>query len=247
MYVQQHPRHNVTTMEASTAAATAADGGSNPMLVVVWGGIGAGKSIGALQLFEVLGVRDDGFAKVGVDDLVELVPEYRAAVESGDAETKAGAYMKYRDTAKKLKRPTLVTAFEQRRNIYLEWTYEGNLIKFAKGEDAELPFVAAGYDVVLLYVACRDLEGILRNAATRERTIPEDTIRKYNQHRSKHFVEAANGLHGLAAAAQSRSALRAFVIERKTADDAGSLREVSSALPVEISAEATDEHAWAID
>lgn len=153
--------------------------------------------------------------------------------------------MKYRDEAKKLKGPVLAAVFEQKQNIFLEWTYEGNLVKFAKGEDAELPFVVAGYDVVLLYVACPDLEGIVRNAAKRERSIPEDKIRKFNLNRSKYFVEAANGLHRLAASSQ-QSALRTFVMERKTADDVGVLYEVTSALPLDVGTQPTDGEAWGI-
>ena len=222
------------------------DAAAAPMIVVVWGGIGAGKSTGTAALLEALGVPEDAFVKVGVDDLVELVPAYRAAVESGDPAKKEAAYMKYRGEAKKLKAPTLAAAIEGRRHIFLEWTYGPNLEKFARGEDAELPFSTAGYDVVLLYVACPDLEGILRNAAKRERTIPPETIRKYNLNRSKHFVEAANGLHGLVAAAAEQSALRAFVMERKTADDAGALSEVTAALPLPASAEVTEEEAWGV-
>ena len=218
---------------------------ARPIMLIVWGGIGAGKSTGTAALLEALGVPDDSFVKVGVDDLVELVPAYRAAVESGDPAKKEAAYMKYRGEAKKLKAPTLAAAIEQRRNIYLEWTYEGNLEKFANGEDAELPFLTASYDVVLLYVACPDVEGILRNAAKRERTIPEDTIRKFNLNRSKHFVEAVNGLHGLTVAAE-QSALRVFVMERKTADAQGMLSEVMAALPLAASATITEEEAWAV-
>ena len=149
-------------------------------MIVLWGGIGAGKSTAMPLLLDALQLADADLVKVGVDDLVELVPEYREAVESGEPARKETAYMEYRGAAKKLKGAVLAAAVEAKQQVFLEWTYEGNLQAFAKGEDAELPFAAANYEVVLTYVACPDLEGILRNAAKRERTIPPDTIRKYH-------------------------------------------------------------------
>ena len=217
----------------------------SPTIVVVWGGIGVGKSTGTALLLQALRLPDGAFVKVGVDDLVELIPEYRAAVEAGDPARKEAAYMQYRNEAKKLKAPTLAAAIERKQPIYLEWTYDGNLEKFANGEDAELPdsgyISEAGYDVVLLYVACPDVEGIVRNAAKRERTIPEATVRKWNLNRTKPFVDAANSL-------QSRlqpSAFRAFVMERPDADSQGVLREVTAMLPLPGGAEPTEEEVWA--
>ena len=221
-------------------------GPQRPVLLVVWGGIGAGKSTGAPMLLQELQLADESLVKVGVDDLVELVPDYRAAVESSDPERREASYMQFRDEAKKLKGAVLADAFEQKKPVYLEWTHEGNLLKFAHGEDSELPVVEAAYDVVLMYVACDDIDGIVRNAARRQRKIPEDTIRRYNLNRTKHFVNAVNGLHRLLAAAE-RSTLRAFVVQRQDADSPGSISEVTAALPLltESDEKLTEEEAWA--
>jgi hypothetical protein len=97
---------------------------------------------------------------------------------------------------------------------YLEWTYQGNLQTFAQeGSITGCPgfLTAGGYDVVLVLVSCPDIEGVVRNAAKRERTIPPDTIRKYNTDRTKHFVEALNTLR----ARRPPPSLRAFVVRCK--------------------------------
>ena len=107
--------------------------------------------------------------------------------------------------------PGIIAAVVQRKvGLYLEWTARQNLQEFARrGALAGCPTFLAdgGYDVVLVLVSCTDIEGILTNAATRERQVPPDLIRQFNQDRSKHFVEAANAL------AQHPSCnLRVFVV-----------------------------------
>ena len=198
----------------------------------MWGGIGAGKSSAADLVFAELGISraHPPIAFVGVDDLIELIPEYRAAVDAG-GEAKKDAYMKYRGGAKELRGPVMELAMAQKQNICVEWTQQRNLQKFSRGEDWEdIPsniVTGRSYDVVLALVSCKDIEGILQNAAKRERTIPEPTIIKYNRDRTKHFVEAADKLYK-----RYSSNFRAFVVERKSANAEGVLKEVTQALPL---------------
>ena len=73
-------------------------------------------------------------------------------------------------------------------------------------------------------VSCPDIEGILINAAKRERTIPPDVIRQYNLDRCLHFLTAAQQL-------QSQPCnLRLFVVHRENADAASCLHPFSSYL-----------------
>ena len=134
---------------------------ARPTVVVSWGGIGAGKSTAAALLFAELPMAQSDCVLVGVDDLVELVPEYRAAVESGDPAQKEAAYMQYRGQGKALKAAVIAAAVARRCNLYVEWTFEGNLQDFAAAsEKAEVAYEAEGYDVVLMLVSCHDLPGI---------------------------------------------------------------------------------------
>ena len=201
---------------------------ARPTVVVSWGGIGAGKSTAAALLFAELPMAQSDCVLVGVDDLVELVPEYRAAVESGDPAQKEAAYMQYRGQGKALKASVIAAAVARRCNLYVEWTFEGNLQDFAAAsEKAEVAYEAEGYDVVLMLISCHDLAGIQANAAKRERTIPPATIEKFNLDRTKHFVEAVNKIK----LERPRCNLRAIVVERKDANAAGVLTDVTSALP----------------
>jgi len=87
-----------------SAVEAALDGKPNglprPVLFVLWGGIGAGKSTVAkssLIFGTLIPQAKEDCVHIGVDDLVEFIPEYRAAKESGNEEEKKAAYMQYRD------------------------------------------------------------------------------------------------------------------------------------------------------
>eukprot|EP01050_Picozoa_sp_SAG11_P000587 SAG11_NODE_20_length_25330_cov_18.348143_5_plen_221_part_00 len=114
---------------------------AKPTVVISWGGIGAGKSTAAPLLFEHLHSTQGDYVAAGVDDLIEFVPEYRAAVESGESARKEAAYMQYRNVAKALKVPVIARAVQQRHNLYFEYTFEGNLQEFAAASPtAELAY-----------------------------------------------------------------------------------------------------------
>ena len=57
----------------------------------------------------------------------------------------------------------------QKRHLYVEWTWQGNLEAFWKLMDDTFPSPLLdspdGYDVVLAFVHCPDVEGILRQHA----------------------------------------------------------------------------------
>eukprot|EP01047_Picozoa_sp_COSAG01_P006663 COSAG01_NODE_245_length_20483_cov_32.975314_3_plen_178_part_00 len=114
--------------EAALAAHTPPSQGSgNPMMMVLFGGIGAGKSTAAEVAMRAVGMEAANFVGVGVDDLIEYVPEYVSDVESGDAERIKAAYMKYRDVARAAVEPAITKAVKNKYNLLLEWTNEANL------------------------------------------------------------------------------------------------------------------------
>jgi hypothetical protein len=83
----------------------------------------------------------------------ELVPAYRAAVESGDAARKAAAYMEYRGVAKAMAPDVIAAAKAEKLNLLLEWTAEQNLQSFAAGTFVGGgTFDEAAYDVALVLV-----------------------------------------------------------------------------------------------
>lgn len=97
------------------------------MMMVLFGGIGAGKSTAAEAAMRAVGMEAANFVGVGVDDLIEYVPEYVSDVESGDAERIKAAYMKYRDVARAAVEPAITKAVKRKYNLLLEWTNEANL------------------------------------------------------------------------------------------------------------------------
>jgi hypothetical protein len=191
---------------------------ARPLLTLMWGGIGAGKTTAAALFLDKIGKHPDEFAELGVDDLIELLPGYQSAIDSDDAATRQAAYLKYRKEAKALMPEYFASAVSHRRNIYVEWTYEGNLKKYSHGECPSDWACSADtwdsleddYDVTLVLIWCPDIDGIVENAAKRDRQIPEETIRKYNLNRAKHFVEGANTLFE-----RKPDKMRAFVIIRE--------------------------------
>ena len=136
-----------------------------------------------------------------------------------------------RDEAKQLRRPILAAAIAQKRHIYVEWTAQQNLQTFQRGEDEHLPLEEHGYDVVLVFVSCPDVDGILKQHAggsLHKRMVPPTIIEEYNRDRSVYFVEAVNALHGRGIG------LRAFVAERENCKSSECmLTEVTSALPIQ--------------
>jgi hypothetical protein len=77
-------------------------------------GIGAGKSTAAQMTFETLGKAHADSVAVGVDDVVEFIPAYREAIESGDPARKNESYLRYRVLAKKII-PEIVAAAVSRQ------------------------------------------------------------------------------------------------------------------------------------
>ena len=121
----------------------------------------------------------------------------------------------------------------QKRHLYVEWTWQGNLEAFWKLMDDTFPSPLLdspdGYDVVLAFVHCPDVEGILRQharGALHKRMVPPKIIREFNLDRTVYFVEAVDKLFALS------NKLRAFVAEREKCDTPGCLfTEVTSSLP----------------
>lgn len=116
--------------ELIASAAVAAGPGKpsdRPTLLVVWGGIGAGKSTATAAVLKELEMDASEFVKVGVDDLIEHVPEFVADTESGDAELMKAAYMKHRDVARSAVDLAITKAVAGKFNLMLEWTNEENL------------------------------------------------------------------------------------------------------------------------
>ena len=64
--------------------------------------------------FETLGKAQADSVAVGVDDIVELIPAYREAIESGDPARKNESYLRYRVLAKKII-PEIVAAAVSRQ------------------------------------------------------------------------------------------------------------------------------------
>jgi hypothetical protein len=167
-----------------------------PFAIVMWGGIGAGKSTASTQVFETLGMADasQSMVDLNVDELVQSVPEFRASIGT---EHEKEAYMTYRNAAKQIQKPLAQASLEQGLDVYVEWTNEGNMHALSKAESDVLQreaLEAKGYTVVLCLVECRDVEGILVATKEREkvdgRHIPEAVIRTYNQDRAKHWLTA---------------------------------------------------------
>lgn len=102
--------------------------GARPTLMVLFGGIGAGKTTAQSLALEALGKQAEDFVAVGVDDLIELMPEYVDDVESGDAARMKAAYMKHRAVAKAAVDPAITKAVNREYNLVLEWTNEDNLL-----------------------------------------------------------------------------------------------------------------------
>eukprot|EP01046_Picozoa_sp_COSAG06_P009750 COSAG06_NODE_515_length_14818_cov_1329.391263_9_plen_549_part_00 len=90
---------------------------SRPLLTLMWGGIGAGKTTAAPLFLDKIGKHPDEFAELGVDDLIELLPGYQSAIDSDDAATRQAAYMQHRKEAKALMPEYLAAAVSCRRNI----------------------------------------------------------------------------------------------------------------------------------
>jgi hypothetical protein len=75
-------------------------GGRQPIAIVMWGGIGAGKSTASAQVLATVGVTDRSqVVDLNVDELVQSVPEFRASI--GTPQEKE-AYMTYRKGAKQV-------------------------------------------------------------------------------------------------------------------------------------------------
>jgi predicted nicotinamide N-methyase len=174
--------------------------GRKPFAIVMWGGIGAGKSTASTQVFETLGMADvsQSMVDLNVDELVQSVPEFRASIGTDhEEEAYTEAYMLYRKVAKQIQKPLAQASLEQGLDVYVEWTYEGNMHALSKAESDVLQreaLEAKGYIVVLCLVECRDVEGILVATKEREkvdgRHIPEAVIRTYNQDRATHWLTA---------------------------------------------------------
>lgn len=126
---EDEPAESITS-EAIAAAAIAAGPrtpADRPTLLVIWGGIGCGKSTATAAVLAKLGLDADAFVKVGVDDLIEYVPAFVADTESGDVERVQAAYTKYRDVARDSVELAITKAVKRKLNLMLEWTNEANL------------------------------------------------------------------------------------------------------------------------
>mmetsp|Transcript_15550 Transcript_15550/g.20966 ORF Transcript_15550/g.20966 Transcript_15550/m.20966 type:complete len:268 (+) Transcript_15550:106-909(+) len=185
-----------------------------PIALVLWGGIAAGKSTASREVFAELGMDRANTVVIDVDQLVQKVPEFRAAV--GTDQEKA-AYMKYRNDAKKIQKQVALAVLEKGLDVYVEWTNEENLHSLSRGESdlfKKAALEAKGYTLVLCLVECRDVDGILEAAKEREkvdgRHIPEDVIRKYNTDRAKHWFTAVRTFE------EGALPVRAFVETRKS-------------------------------
>mmetsp|Transcript_19499 Transcript_19499/g.40608 ORF Transcript_19499/g.40608 Transcript_19499/m.40608 type:complete len:254 (+) Transcript_19499:3-764(+) len=193
--------------------------GRAPIALVMWGGIGAGKSTASPQVLKALGMDQANTVVVDVDVLVQKVPEFRAA--KGTDEQQA-AYMKYRSDAKKIQKQVALAALEKGLDAYVEWTNEENLHALSSGESdlfRQAALEAKEYLLAVCLVECRDVEGILVAAREREkvdgRHIPEAVIRDFNTNRALHWFTALRRLE------QGSLQLRAFVETRLLANASG--------------------------
>mmetsp|Transcript_36542 Transcript_36542/g.54669 ORF Transcript_36542/g.54669 Transcript_36542/m.54669 type:complete len:271 (-) Transcript_36542:238-1050(-) len=193
--------------------------GRAPIALIMWGGIGAGKTTASPALLAKLGMDRAQTVVIDVDELVQKVPEFQQA--KGTEQQKA-AYMKYRNDAKKIQKQVALTVLQKGLDVYVEWTNEGNLHALGKGESdvfQQAALVAKKYTVAVCLVECRDVEGILAAVKEREkedgRHIPEGVIREFNTDRALHWFNALLQLE------KRPLQTRAFVQTRKCARSCG--------------------------
>jgi len=194
--------------------------GRAPVVVIMWGGIGAGKTTVSPKLMAKLRVkREKTVVDIDVDNLVQRVPAFQAA-KGTDAEQ--AAYMKYRGDAKKIQKQVALAALEHGFDVYVEWTNEGNLHALSSGQAdlfSQAAMEARRYLLAVCLVECRDVEGILE--ATRERAkqdgrhIPEQVIREFNADRAQHWFTALQKLE------RGTLPVRAFAETRLRATEPG--------------------------
>eukprot|EP00927_Polykrikos_kofoidii_P049724 TRINITY_DN43740_c0_g1_i1.p1 TRINITY_DN43740_c0_g1~~TRINITY_DN43740_c0_g1_i1.p1 ORF type:complete len:1247 (+),score=181.37 TRINITY_DN43740_c0_g1_i1:161-3901(+) len=210
--------------------------GRKPVALVVWGGIAAGKTGATDAALEALDLKgDSSVATALVEDMLELIPEYRSAVvpQHGDVrrETYMYAYMDCWALASRMLKAYHELVASRQLSVIAEPASGKELVDFAQGDAG--PF-GGNYSSALVFVDERDVERAERGAEARALatglwTGPW-TKTSYNQHLSLRFLAAARGL--LLRSLPAR--IFVFTRSEKLADDEkdnqGILREVGARL-----------------
>jgi adenylylsulfate kinase-like enzyme len=167
--------------------------GRPPFAVIMWGGIGVGKTTASGKLLGELGVERAQMIDLDVDELVQHIPAFRSAIGTTEEQT---AYMKYREVAKKTQMRLGLQALKQGFDVYIEWTNEQNLYALCHGISELFPIAALNlkaYHLAICLVECRDTEGVLAATAIRamkdKRHIDPAIVREFNNDRALHFIK----------------------------------------------------------